>query len=103
MWDAALGMWKFKKAPKKDFNIKKVPWIERAESGFDHDLGNETIWKYDKTFGASKHTTEQHELIDLGRTGNKMLMNEGEKKRDPKEKKVNDYQFAIREVGAILE
>ena len=103
VWDSAIGMWKFKKLKKKDFNIKKVPWIDRAESGFDQDMGMITNWKFDKTFGASAHTTEQHELIDLGRTGNKMLMVDGEKKRDPKAKRVNDYQFAIREVGAILE
>ena len=58
VWDSAIGMWKFKKLKKKDFNMKKVPWIERAESGFDPELGMTTTWKYDKTFGASAHTTE---------------------------------------------
>ena len=95
-------MWRFKKQKKKDFNPKLISFLEKAESGFDHDLDQETIWKYDKAFGASAHTTEQNELIDLGRTGNKILMTD-KKKIDPKTKKINDYQYAIKEVGAILE
>ena len=112
------GLWRHKKVPKQGFNAKKRSCIEKAESCWA-EAGYETVWTWDEQWGESLHSTKyliegskpevsSIENLSPARQRSVGALTEAQslrqkREQESRESKINAYQYAIREVGAILE